>query len=204
MSDYRYRGSSLSDEQPAATITLSYDHPSGFYGQLTGVAADTRHNGLQMLGAQAYAGYAQRLASGASLDVGVTGSDFHEYYGPHYGVQYVEAYAGLSLRNVSAHLYYSPNYLGEHVQTLYASLDGAMNPRPDVRLFAHAGFLTPVRLTDASEIRREQYDLSAGLALQIKAIELKLLVTTFGPNADYPAERRQSPTALVASATYAF
>ena len=39
LTDYLYRGVSLSDGRPAASLTLSYDHPSGAYGGLTASSA---------------------------------------------------------------------------------------------------------------------------------------------------------------------
>jgi uncharacterized protein (TIGR02001 family) len=201
MSDYRYRGLSLSDERPALSASVTYDHASGLYGELTGIAASA---GGDSLGYQVYAGYARRLASGASWDVGVTHTDVGGYGEARYRVRYTEGYAGLSLRNWSARLYYSPDYLGEGVQTLYADLQATAAPRPNLRLFVHGGLLTPLRAGQYAEIRRNQYDAAVGAAVQVKAIELKLTLTAFGPTADYLASHGQARETAVVSASYAF
>jgi uncharacterized protein (TIGR02001 family) len=200
-SDYRYRGLSLSDERPALSASVTYDHPSGLYGELTGVAAASHDDSL---GYQVYAGYARRLASGASWDVGVTHTDVGGYGVAKYRVRYTEGYAGLSFRNWSARLYYSPDYLGEGVRTLYANVDASMSPRPNLRLFAHAGLLAPLDADRYAEIRRNQYDAAVGAAVQVKAVELKLTLSGFGPSSDYLASRRQAREAAVVSASYAF
>ena len=153
---------------------------------------------------QLYAGYARQFRPETSWEVGVTGSDITEYYRPSYRMRYAELYGGVTSRHLSAHLYYSPDYLGEGVRTAYASLDATTNRGPDLRLFAHAGALVPLHGPADSEIRNTQYDLSAGAGLRVRAIDLKATLTTFGPGADYPAGHRQPRTAVVVSAGYAF
>lgn len=203
-SDYRYRGVSLSDRMPALSVTAAYDHPSGAYLSLEGVAADTAHDGVRALGYQAYAGYAQRFGDGASWDVGVTHYDLTGYFQPRYRAKYTEVYAGVAWPVVSAHLYYSPDYLGEGEATLYGSLDAAANRGAGWRLFAHAGLLAPVRTDAGSDIRRPQLDLRAGVARRLAGFELQLAATAVGPNADYPTNHRQSHEALVVSVSRAF
>src|SRR5258708_34133383 len=65
-SDFRYRGSSLSDGKPALSASLTSDHPGGVYLGVTGIGAETARDGVQALGYQAYAGYAHRMAAGGS------------------------------------------------------------------------------------------------------------------------------------------
>jgi uncharacterized protein (TIGR02001 family) len=203
-SDYRFRGISLSDGRPALTASFNYDAEGGGYVGLTGVAAATAHNGFQALGYQAYAGYARRLGSGDSWDVGVAHTDITEYYRPPYAVRYSEVYAGWAGRNLSAHVYYSPSYLGERVATVYANLDGSITPSPDWRLFAHAGVLTPVTRRAGSDLRNPQYDARVGVARRIRSVELQLSGVTVGPDADYPANHPQKREAVVLSAAYYF
>jgi uncharacterized protein (TIGR02001 family) len=204
VSDYRYRGFSLSEGKPALSASVTLDHPGGAYLEVTGVAAATHHDGLQALGYQAYAGYAHRMESGVTWDVGVSHSDLTEYFQPRYRLAYSELYAGLAGRDLSAHLYYSPNYLGERAETVYASLDGARRLDETWRLFGHLGALAPVQKKVGSEVNRTQFDLSAGLAARIRDYEFRASWTRIGPSVDYPANHRQSRDALVLSAAYDF
>src|SRR5476649_1653903 len=65
LSDYRYRGETLSDGQPAPQINVNLDSDSGWYG--CALASGNIHLGdHQMAQLLAYAGYAQRMASGWS------------------------------------------------------------------------------------------------------------------------------------------
>lgn len=203
-SDYRYRGYSLTAERPAITANLSYDHPSGVYAAVTGIAAATRRDGLKVSGYQAYGGYAGRFNADSSWEVGASHTDVTEHYRPRYKVPYSELYAGVSMRRVSAHLYYSPNYLGEHAETLYASLNGSLTPGPDWRVFGHLGALTVLTRKPGSEIRRDQFDISAGVARRFGDLEVQLTAGHSGPDNDLVASTPQDRTTVVVSATYFF
>jgi uncharacterized protein (TIGR02001 family) len=204
--DYRYRGYSLTDDRPALTLTFAYDHPSGAYASLAAIGALTSDQGAKGAGVQAYAGYAARLKSGASWDLGVTGTDVTVYSGPQnrYRLKYAELYAGVAMGDLSAHLYYAPDYLGEGASTLYLDVSGAYRPAPAWRLFGHVGVLAPLHRSDWSYIRSARYDLRAGAAARLKHCELQLAWTGSGPGTDYPTGHAQKRNALVFAATYAF
>jgi uncharacterized protein (TIGR02001 family) len=203
-SDYRYRGVSFTNSRPAASLTLNYDFASGAYAGATAIGAATHDEGFQMTGFQAYAGYARRLGGGSSLDLGVAHTDVTEYYRVHYRVRYSELYAGVAGRNLSAHLYYSPDYLGGRVQTLYGSLDGSWTPAPDWRVFAHAGVLAPIKRGSGSNLRNPQYDVRAGLGRQAGPVEVQLSLVSLGPDGNYPAMHAQKRSTLVLGASYPF
>jgi hypothetical protein len=203
-SDYRVRGISFSDGKPVASLTVAYDHPSGLYLAATGVVGDTPQSGLRALGYQADLGYAARGPLGLVWDVGVANSRFTEYFSPRYELSYSEVYAGLAGKNLSAHLYYSPNYLGQDVATLYAEVDGVVHPAPHLRLFAHAGRLMPLDAPAGADFNRSQNDLRVGAALELKACELRLAWTSLQAHAYYPADQVLARHAVVFSATHAF
>jgi len=203
-SDYRVRGVSFSDGRPVASLTLSYDHASGAYLGATGLIGAADGAGVRALGYQVDLGYARQTASGLGWDVGLTQTGFSEYRGSEHEIRYSEIYAGIVRRNLSAHLYYSPSYLGGHVRTLYAEVDGAIRPAPRWRLFAHAGLLTPLSRDDGAPPPGTQYDLRAGAAVEVRAAELRLAWTHVGPGSPYPAELPRSRDAVVVSASYAF
>ena len=68
VSDYRYRGLTLSDGRPALQGTLTLEHKSGVYGSLWASSISSPGNGL---GAEfaVTAGYAADLVDGFALDV---------------------------------------------------------------------------------------------------------------------------------------
>ena len=86
-SDYRFRGVSLSGEDPTVHLTLSYDHPSGWYtgASLAGVELD---RGSRRPAVTAYFGFARRNGArgtweaGAILNrfVGATTYDYGEVF----------------------------------------------------------------------------------------------------------------------------
>ena len=95
VSDYRFRGISLSDEDPAIQGTISLSHESGFYaGTWASSIEDTPLYGHTEI--DLYAGWTGKIASGTALGVGLTyyvypnGSDAA---GPS---DYFEPYAKLS------------------------------------------------------------------------------------------------------------
>jgi uncharacterized protein (TIGR02001 family) len=203
-SDYRLRGLSLSNRKPALSVNLSYDTASGVYFGASAIGADTAHSGLQLIGHQEYVGYAGRTGSGPDWDVGVSNASYTEYFRRRYALNYTEVYAGLTSSNLSAHVYYSPDYLGEGVATLYVGVDGAIHPAPRWRLFGHLGVLSPLDARGGASIRRPQFDLRVGAATTFRRCEFQLAWTHAGPDADYPAEHAQVRDALVLSATYNF
>src|SRR5262245_25036682 len=72
VTDYRYRGVTFSDRRPAAQAGLTYDDASGWYAGAFGstVRLDPPGGASSKFQAIAYAGYAMRLGSGVSLEVG--------------------------------------------------------------------------------------------------------------------------------------
>ena len=203
-SDYRFRGVSLSDGDPTASLSLSYDHASGAYGGLTGVFVATDHSGLQALGYVAYLGYAGRLKHDASWDVGVTNSDATVYLDKRYESNYTEIYAGLTKDNVSVHVYYSPRYILYDGATLYVDLNGALRPLSHWRVFGHVGVLSRLSPVSTPYADHTRLDLRAGVAREFRHFELNLAWTTTGPEPVYPPGYEQSRDAVVASAVFFF
>ncbi len=70
VSDYRFRGLSLSDEDPAVQGTINLSHDSGFYvGTWASSIEDSPVFGHTEV--DLYAGWNREIASGTSLDVGI-------------------------------------------------------------------------------------------------------------------------------------
>jgi uncharacterized protein (TIGR02001 family) len=103
LSDYRYRGVSLSDNRPAAQLALAYDDASGWYG---GALASTVQIGSptsRELQAVAFGGYASRMPSGLSFEAG---GDYSAFTGGQ-SYNYGEVYVGIASDKVSTRMYYA-------------------------------------------------------------------------------------------------
>jgi len=171
VSDYRFRGISLSDQKPAAQLSFGYDHPSGWYAGAfasTVQLLDRSGRDLQLI---PYAGYAQRMGAGLSWDVGAGYSSFS-----HAGARnYAEVHGGVSSENVSTRLYYSPDYFGQGSATLYAELNAARLVMASIQLFGHIGVLRS-RNPGISYERPIQYqfDVQAGTSVDFEKFNVQL------------------------------
>jgi len=194
-SDDRFRGISLSHGRPDARLDLGYDHDSGLYGGVALVAAPAEGHSALLSHYTAYAGYVSRPVSGLSWEGGLS----HTHISDSERYDYDELYAGVIAGAVSARLSYSPRYYGHDAQTLYADISGGRQISPRVRVFAHAGWLTPV---SGAWPLRQRYDLSAGVATIIRTCELRLTVVQ--APALYGWGHNDGGTALVLSAVRAF
>lgn len=199
VSDYRLRGVSLSDRQPAVTASLAYDHPSGFYAG--GSVIGTDYGGPKVLGYIEYAGFATARTTGPAFDFGVSNQDLAYFWKDRRTpARYTEAYFGVIGSKLSAHIYYSPNYLRSGWGTIYTDISGSLKPAEDWRLFAHLGASTPVG--SGSDVRRERYDLRAGVARQFRNLEIQAALVATSP--DPPVQTPQGRTAVTLGANYFF
>ena len=138
--DYRVRGYSVNDEEPSASVSFSYDDPSGAYLGAS-LIGSTYEGDPVLLGIQGSAGYAVRIGSTLSLDAGVSKTQYFYGYGTSRNYDYTEVYVGLALPVVSARLSYSPDYYRNDKETLYAEVETGISPASDWFLSAHAGVL---------------------------------------------------------------
>jgi len=170
LSDYRYRGVSLTSGKPAAQLSATYDDPHGWYagGALAAVLARCwdRCGGLQGV---VYGGYAAQHPSGMTWDVGgnfrfaATGNDY----------RFGEAHAGIGYRDFTARVYYAPDYFDQSVSAVYAELNQALPLGDRVRLLGHVGWLRssagPYGLPSATRA-----DVLLGGSIDIESFELQL------------------------------
>lgn len=133
LSDYRYRGASLSDGKPALMGGLVWDATEHWYAG--GVLATTRIAGAPGVQAVSYFGYARELRSGRTWEVGAQ----YVAFSGHREDNYREIYAGFSATNWSARLYFQPKALGEYGPSLYAEWDVARAIGERVQWQAHLG-----------------------------------------------------------------
>jgi uncharacterized protein (TIGR02001 family) len=203
VSDYVFRGVSLSDGDPEPQIHLGYDHPSGWYAGAFASRVKLHDHGDEQL--ITYAGYTRQLQSGLSWEAGATNSAFLQTA----RYNYAEIFAGLASDNLSGKIYYSPNYYGENVRTAYAEINGTYEVRSHVHLLGHVGFLRVLSSTGglAPPLTRRfdtRFGVSAGIGdwtCQLAWIATEKDRTIYP---QYPKYRERNPRAVVLSALYSF
>jgi uncharacterized protein (TIGR02001 family) len=170
LSDYRYRGVSFSDDRPAAQFTVAYDDPHGWYAGL--FASTVRFALTQQSGAQSllFAGYAHRLASGPTIEAG---ADYASYRVGGQTYDYPEVYAGATIDNVSARLYYARRYYAGDADTFYAELNGALPVHEHARLIAHVGALH-TRSGGYYDVPDLTGDAKAGVVFDVDKVAIQL------------------------------
>jgi len=137
VTNYRYRGVSLSQNDPAAQAALVYDAAQGFYA---GVFASTVRIGTPTsneVQGIVFAGYAATTSFGATFEAGAVYSGFTGTT----SYAYPELLVGATYDKISARLHYSPNYYGRGSQAVYGEIDAAHRLFDHVQVVAHAGAL---------------------------------------------------------------
>jgi len=204
LSDYRFRGLSLSDNSATPQLTMNYDSDAGWYAGAMASHATLEESGTAQL--IAYGGYAQRLPGGLGWEAGATQTVFTRVSADNY----LEAYVGVSGEQVSARLYYSPRYFGRPAQTLYAEANGFLRLGETLRLVAHIGLLRALGGEDnIGPLSGHRYDYRLGLATRLGDIDLQLARATraayrYPSYPGYPPYQGRQPHAFVLSASYSF
>ena len=174
VSDYRYRGISLSGNKPAAQAGVNYDDASGWYAGAFASTAQSPVDGHRGVQAIFSTGYAARLPSGLSLEAGADYSVLTAVS----NYDYAEVFAGLAFGELSGRLYYSPRYFGRESKAVYAEVNFVHPLQDNVRLLAHAGALSAE--SDAhqgyvySSPTGPQFDGAAGVAVDWQGFNFQL------------------------------
>jgi hypothetical protein len=149
-----------------------------------------------------YTGYAQRLQRGWSVDAGAAYSSFSGNTDYHYA----ELHAGVTADAVSARLYFSPNYFGQSIHTLYAELNGSYRLTDRFKLIGHAGLLQAFAgATDQTGGGHPHPDLLAGVEYRIQPFSLQMSrVFSDGASRIYPVGSNHSNGVLTARLSVAF
>jgi len=127
----------LSDNEPAAQLSATYDHAQGWYAGAFVSTAESGYYQTQGVQAIGFGGYASRLPSGLTLEAGADYTTVTTT--PRF--DYPEVYAGFAFQNVSGRVYYSPRYFGQDSAAVYGELNLTHPVRDDVHLVAHIGVL---------------------------------------------------------------
>lgn len=185
-SDYRFRGYSLSQDEPDVRLSVAWDHPSGAYAGASVVAT---HYGLS--GYLGYAGYVWQPARGPKWEAGVTAMHVRD----HEDYDYNEIYAGVITQAFTARVYYSPDYFNSHSRTLYTEINTGQPISGRWRVFAHAGYLTPL----SGRLRGNRYDVRAGVSFSVSHYVVQASLSQSTPQAAYPFHRADDGQAIIVS-----
>ncbi len=169
VSDYLYRGISLSQGDPVLQLNLNVDGPDGWYAGAfaSRIKFDAARWGDVLL--ISYAGRAMRLDSGLAWDAGFSNYTYRGGSGRNYN----EVHLGLGVENVRGRVSYSPDYLGNKARTVYADVSASHALGGGVSAFAHAGYLRALPGAPAS-MARSIVDGRIGLATSVSAWRLQL------------------------------
>src|SRR5437868_7721981 len=171
-SDSRFRGISLSDGRPVGIIDLSYDASNGLYGAVSGSVVDTRDDGVRVLSVTLNGGYATRLRSGLTADVGIVHSRYSHYSAVASGRAYTEVYAGLSGKLVGTRLSVSPNYLGGARWTAHGEINGHVDLSTRLLVDGEVGVLVPFGRAANGGISQAEVDARVGIAQRMGPVTL--------------------------------
>jgi uncharacterized protein (TIGR02001 family) len=201
-SDQRFRGYSLSDGRPVGILDLSYDAPDGLYGAVSASIVATRHDGLQPLGLQLNGGYAKRLPSGLTLDVGIVHSNYSSYSTTPTGKSYTEAYVGVAGKILSSRISVSPDYFNRGAWTVYSQVDAALPGGKQLHFTAHVGMLVALDGRRTGESYRPQFDWRVGLARDLGQVSVNVALAGTGRGRDLDQQRSYRRAALIVGLTY--
>jgi uncharacterized protein (TIGR02001 family) len=191
VSDYRFRGVSLSNGHPALQLNLEYDSARDWYAGIfaSPVILKDETRRPQLIG---YAGYARRLTDGVSWEAGAVRAAFvglADY-------DYTELYLGLSSENASGRIYASPDYYRQGVRSLYAEFNGAYPIRPWLQLIGHAGYLSVSGGNPASgSPMTNRWDARIGVGMRADDWTIQLALAS--------AQRQRQATAVNGAGSYA-
>jgi uncharacterized protein (TIGR02001 family) len=203
VSDYRYRGISLSQQKPAAQASVDYDDPSGFYGGLFGSTVELAGESTTSAQALAYVGWVLPVGNGFHWDLGGDYSVFSDGHSYDFG----ELYTGIGASNFNVRVHYSPNYFGFDQPSWYGEVNGSVPLGNDFALFAHLGFLRPVGqvATYPTSSVRNPVDWRVGVERDFGGFNIQVAwVGTNGSGALYPLNETERRNTVVASRSWSF
>ena len=202
VSDYRYRGASLSANDPAAQASINYDDASGFYAGAFASTVRFAFESSRELQAISFAGYAWRLPSGVSGEVGADYALFtrtRDY-------DYPEVYCGFASGVWSGRLYYSPRYYGFGGKAIYGELNAAQPLSDRFRVIAHGGVLwnKSGNAYDGSG-DRAAFDTRIGIGVDLERFSIELSwVGLSNTRSAYPFTANGRRNGIVAALSVAF
>lgn len=200
VSDYRYRGVSLSHGRPEAQVDVGYDSPNGWY---TGIlASGVRLDSADTQQFVAYTGYAGTLLSGLNWDVGASDVRFVGKS----KFNYVEEFVGLTSDHFNARIYFSPRYFDQEARTIYSELNAVYSLQDNFQLLAHVGLLHSLAVSDGAQLKSaSRYDGRIGVNAKVADWNVQLAwVAIRKQSTPYPQYDDGNPRAVVLGISYSY
>jgi len=204
LSDYRFRGESLTEGRPALQASLNYDHSSGLFagGLVSNVRIDPDVIGL---GAQIYGGYAHQFGDHLTAEAGVVTYVFPQpASGPTYN--YTEAFIGASYDKVTSRVYYTNSYFGGSSGT-YIEVNANHAITDHISVVGHLGYLLLSEPREPGQGMQSHgtLDFLAGVTAEVGGFTFGLsVVGTNAPQDACPATTGRCATTVVVSVSHNF
>jgi uncharacterized protein (TIGR02001 family) len=191
-SDDRFRGVSINHEQADLRLSLSYDHLSGAF---CGVSAAVDPSTARSTNRLSYAGFGAPAGAALHWDVGLTQAQSNGESRRNYA----EVFAGLFADRWALRAFFSPDYYGGGLKTLYAEADLNWPLTEAGRVVAHLGSL---RSLDGGSAQR--LDTRLGAVVRIADFSLQLAWTDTAGQGRLALPRGQHRQAVVVSSSWEF
>jgi uncharacterized protein (TIGR02001 family) len=175
VSDYDFRGVSLSAKDPALQASIDYAHDSGFYA---GAWASNLDYGSDVDGnieLDLYLGWAGEFANKVGWDAGIVWYTYPDSSSSltKSGISdYPEIYAGLTFGPVEVKQWYTDDYGGSSLDELYTEINYGFELPADFGLNLHLGYNYGQVFSS-----NEYFDFSVGVTKAVGNFELGLKVT---------------------------
>ena len=178
VSDYRFRGVSLSDKKPALQGQIAWTGGSGVFAGMFVSTVRLGSNGNNPgLSLQPFGGYTAPISSTWSWSAGLAGYLFTgEISGgsPHYA----EVFARLGSENLQFGVYLSNDYAGTGAPSAYVSASASRSLTDTVSVVAQVGWLVtgPADPYHSTYNDTQQFDARIGVVFDFRQVVLEVSV----------------------------
>lgn len=168
VSDYNFRGISLSANDPALQGSVDYAHESGFYAGAWASNIDYGDDVDGDIEVDVYAGFAGEFSEGFGYDVGLV---YYTYPSSDDIKDYPEIYGGLTFKWFEVKQWYTNDYSGTDLDAFYTEGNATFELPANFGLTAHLGY----SYGDAfEEVDSEYMDYSIGVTYTLGHFDLGL------------------------------
>ena len=175
VSDYRFRGISQSNEDPAVQAGFDYAFENGFYVGTWGSSVDFQSlEGFEgSLELDFYGGWGRDVGENSSIDLGYI---YYAYPGDDSGVDgdYQEIYFNYGWRDLSLGVAYSDDYYGSSSDFWYLQANYDWGFAENWNLALHVGYNSFDEDIFLSSDKGHYYDYSVGLTWSVVGVDLGL------------------------------
>ena len=166
VSDYDFRGVSLSAKDPALQGSIDYAHDSGFYAGVWGSNIDYGDDVDGDLEVDLYVGFANQINDDLGYDIGLV---YYLYPGSDDIEDYPEFYAGLTYKWLELKQWYSNDNSGSDLDSFYTEANASFDLVENLSLGLHLGYNYGDYFDDF-----EYLDYSVGLTYTLGHFDLGL------------------------------